>query len=62
MMTESPREESDQLPEEAPTDQVAEDDGTSKSARKEAEENPGTPDGGTPDKPGQATGNPANAG
>jgi hypothetical protein len=61
-MTETPREESDQLPEEAPTDHVAEDDGTSKPTRKDAEENAGTPDGGTPDQAGQATGNPANAG
>jgi len=61
-MTETPREESDQLPEEAPTDHVADDDGSSGRPRKDAEENAGTPDGGTPDQPGQATGNPANAG
>ena len=37
---ETPREESDQLPEEAPQEQVPEDDGDGE-AREEAEENPG---------------------
>ena len=49
-------EESDQLPEEAPTEQVPEDD-ESGEARDEAQENPGVPD-----NPGQATGHPDNAG
>jgi hypothetical protein len=48
--------ESDQLPEEAPTEeQVVDDDG--KPAREDAEESPGVPGEG-----GQATGNPNNAG
>ena len=51
------REESDQLPEEAPSEVVEEDSGSSADARDEAEENPGVPD-----DPGQATGNPDNAG
>ena len=50
-------EESDQLPEEAPPEVVEEDAGGSADARDEAEENPGVPD-----DPGQATGNPDNAG
>ena len=37
---ETPREESDQLPEEAPQEQVPDDDGDGE-ARDEAEENPG---------------------
>lgn len=54
-MTETSREESDQLPEEAPTDQVPDD--SSGSARDEAEQSPGVP--GEEDT---ATGNPAAAG
>jgi hypothetical protein len=54
-MSEPPEQESDQLPEEAPEEQVVDDEG--KSARAEAEKNPGVPGEG-----GQATGNPANAG
>lgn len=49
------KEESDQLPEEAPSEQVVDDD--SGGAREEARENPGVPGEG-----GQDTGNPANAG
>ena len=48
-------EESDQLPENAPTGEVSEDD--SGEARPEAEKNAGAPD-----REGQATGNPKNAG
>jgi len=50
-------EESDQLPEEAPPEVVEEDAGSTGDARDEAEENAGVPD-----DPGQATGNPDNAG
>ena len=39
-MTETPPEESDQLPEEAPADQVPDDDG---AGRDEAHESPGVP-------------------
>ena len=49
-------EESDQLPEEAPTEQVSDDDKDGE-ARDDAQESPGVPD-----NPGQATGNPDNAG
>jgi hypothetical protein len=49
------REESDQLPEEAPAEQVTDDEGG--AAREEAEENPGVPG-----EEGQATGHPPNAG
>jgi hypothetical protein len=52
---EDPKQESDQLPEEGPADQVP-DDGADE-ARDEAEENAGVPD-----NPGQATGHPENAG
>jgi len=41
-MIETPREESDQLPEEGPTEQVHDDEGG--AAREEAEETPGVPD------------------
>ena len=54
-MTETPREESDQLPEEAPPDQVPDDAGG--SARDEAEQSPGVPG-----EEETATGNPAAAG
>ena len=54
-MEEPPKQESDQLPEEGPPDQVPDDAGG--EAREEAEENPGVPD-----NPGQATGQPENAG
>ncbi len=49
------REESDQLPEEGPAEQVYDDEGG--EAREEAERNPGVPG-----EEGQATGNPDNAG
>ncbi len=52
---ESSREESDQLPEDGPADQVPDDAGG--EAREETEENAGVPD-----NPGQATGHPQNAG
>jgi hypothetical protein len=54
-VTETPREESDQLPEEAPPDQVADDAGG--TARAEAEESPGVPS-----EEDTATGNPDAAG
>ena len=54
-MTETPREESDQLPEEAPPDQVPDDAGG--AARDEAERSPGVPG-----EEETATGNPAAAG
>jgi hypothetical protein len=52
---ETPREESDQLPEEGPPGQVPED--TGEESRDEAKENAGVPGG-----EGQATGHPENAG
>jgi hypothetical protein len=55
-MTETPREESDQLPEEAPAGQVADDDGGG-AARDDAEKSPGVPG-----EEETATGNPAAAG
>ena len=54
-MTETPREESDQRPEEAPPDQVPDD--AAGAARDDAQESPGVP--GEEDT---ATGNPAAAG
>ena len=57
---ETPREESDQLPEEAPADQVSDDD-SSGAARDEADENAGAR-GDQDSDAGDATGNPANAG
>jgi hypothetical protein len=54
---ETPREESDQLPEEGPPGQVTDDDGSG-SARDEAGENAGAREG----EEGESTGNPANAG
>jgi hypothetical protein len=54
-VTETPREESDQLPEEAPPEQVPDDAGG--AARDEAEESPGVPG-----EEGTATGNPNAAG
>jgi hypothetical protein len=54
-MTETPREESDQLPEEAPADQVPDD--ASGDARDEAKRSPGVPG-----EAETATGNPAAAG
>ena len=56
---ETPREESDQLPEEGPADQVPDDDGG--DARDEAAENAGAR-GGPDSDADEATGNPANAG
>ena len=50
-------EESDQLPEEAPSEVVEDDSGGSGDARDEAEDSAGVPD-----DPGRATGNPDNAG
>ena len=55
-MIETPREESDQLPEDAPSEAVPDDDGDG-SAREQAESSPGTP--GDDDT---ATGNPDAAG
>ena len=49
------RQESDQLPEDGPAEQVPDDDGS--EARDDAEENAGAQD-----NPGQATGHPENAG
>ena len=57
MTMETPREESDQLPEEAPSEQVPDDDGDG-GARDEAGENAGAREG----EEGESTGNPANAG
>ena len=57
---ETPREESDQLPEEAPSGQVTDDD-SSGAARDEAGENAGGRSDQDSDA-GDATGNPANAG
>jgi hypothetical protein len=54
-VTETPREESDQLPEEAPPEQVPEDAGG--PARDDAEKSPGVPG-----EEETATGNPAAAG
>ena len=54
-MDETPKQESDQLPEEGPADQVPDDDGH--EARDEAEKKAGVLD-----NPGQATGHPQNAG
>jgi hypothetical protein len=54
-VTETPREESDQLPEEAPPDQVPDDAGG--GARDEAEQSPGVPG-----EEETATGNPDAAG
>ena len=53
------REESDQLPEEGPADQVHDDDGDGR-ARDDATENAGADSAEEGDK--KATGNPANAG
>ena len=50
-------EESDQLPEEAPSEVVPDDTGGADDARDDAEDSAGVPD-----NPGQATGNPDNAG
>lgn len=52
-----PGEESDQLPEEQPPEAVADDSGEGGDARDDAEENAGARE-----NPGQATGNPDNAG
>jgi hypothetical protein len=57
---ETPREESDQLPEEAPQEQVPDDKGDG-AARDEADENAGAR-GDADSDAGDATGNPANAG
>lgn len=54
-MSETPRQESDQLPEEGPSEQVPDDAGG--SARDEAEDSPGVPG-----DEETATGNPAAAG
>jgi hypothetical protein len=57
---ESPREESDQLPEEAPSGQVTDDDGRG-AAREEADGDAGAR-GDQDSDADEATGNPANAG
>ena len=57
---ETPREESDQLPEEGPPEQVPDDDAGA-DVRDEAERNPGGR-GESDSDAGDATGNPANAG
>ena len=54
-MEQPPKQESDQLREDGPSDQVPDDAGG--EAREDAEENAGVPD-----NPGQATGHPENAG
>jgi len=56
------REESDQLPEEAPSGQVHDDDESQGAARDDAEEQAGTPGDEGQDGEGQASGNPRNAG
>lgn len=56
------REESDQLPEEAPGEQVTDDDESQGASRDDAKEQAGTPGDEGQDGDGQATGNPANAG
>jgi hypothetical protein len=56
------REESDQLPEEAPGGQVADDDESQGASRDDAEKQAGTPGEDGQDGDGQASGNPANAG
>jgi hypothetical protein len=55
------REESDQLPEEAPADQVTDDEGQGGS-REDAEDQAGTPGPEGQDDEGQASGNPKSAG
>jgi hypothetical protein len=55
------REESDQLPEEAPSEQVPDDEGQGAS-REDAEEQAGTPGQEGQDGDDQASGNPRNAG
>jgi hypothetical protein len=55
-VNETPFEESDQLPEDAPTEVVSDDDGEG-AARDEAEQTPGVPG-----EEGTATGNPDAAG
>jgi hypothetical protein len=55
------REESDQLPEEAPAEQVTDDEGQGAS-REDAEKQAGTPGPEGQGDEGQATGNPRNAG
>jgi hypothetical protein len=56
------REESDQLPEEAPPGQVADDDESQGASRDDAEEQAGAADDDGDEGEGQATGNPRNAG
>ena len=55
VMSKQEKEESDQLPEEGPGQQVVDDDGS--GGRDDADENAGVPG-----EEGQQTGNPANAG
>jgi hypothetical protein len=57
----SEREESDQLPEEAPADQVPDDEGQGGSGD-DAEDQAGTPGQEGQDGDGQASGNPKSAG
>jgi hypothetical protein len=59
---ETPREESDQLPEEAPSNQVTDDDESLGASRDDAEEQAGAADEDGDEGEGQATGNPKNAG
>ncbi len=54
-MTETPRKESDQLPEEGPAEQVPDD--TGRASRQGSEDSPGVPG-----EEGTATGNPGAAG
>jgi hypothetical protein len=56
------REESDQLPEEAPPGQVTDDDESQGASRDDAEEQAGAADDDGDEGEGQATGNPRNAG
>jgi hypothetical protein len=56
------REESDQLPEEAPSGQVHDDDESQGASREEAEKQAGAADEDGDEGEGQATGNPRNAG
>jgi hypothetical protein len=56
-MTETDREESDQLPEEGPSEQVPDDQGGKGNTREEAQRTPGVPN-----EDETSTGNPAAAG
>jgi hypothetical protein len=56
------REESDQLPEEAPSNQVTDDDEGQGATREDAKDQAGAADEDGDEGEGQATGNPRNAG